>query len=121
MTPAARRRALGGFGLALLLLAGCEAPGGAGSCGAREVMLRNASGVAIEQAYGGSGAAAGWGAELLGPTPLPAGAGRTIRLPAGAQAVRLVWVNGRAAELAGVDLCAISTLTLTDAALRADR
>jgi len=41
-----------------------------------------------------------------------------LRLPAGARAVRLVWVNGRAAEMHGVDLCAIASLTLTDSVLQ---
>lgn len=104
-------------GLGLLLLAACGAPGPAG-CGAREVTLRNASALPIEQAYGGDGTPGGWGAELLGPTDLAPGARRTLRLPARAQAVRLVWANGRAAELHGVDLCGVASLTLTDQVLR---
>jgi hypothetical protein len=115
------RAGLACAGLALLLAAGCAAPGPGGGCGPRDVALRNASALAVEQAYGGSGASGGWGAELLGPAELPPGASRSIRLPAGAQAVRLVWVNGRAAELGGIDPCAISGLTLTDTTLRAER
>ena len=118
-----RRRALLPA-LALPALAGClpaGQPGAAAACGPREVLLRNASAMAVEQAYGGSGAPGGWGAELLGPAELPPGASRRLRLPAGTRAVRLVWVNGRAAELGDIDACAIGTLTLTDAALRAER
>ena len=110
------RRALVPATLALLL-PGCEGatPGG---CGARSLPLRNASTLAIEQAYGGDGSAGGWGGELLGSSVLPPGESRAIRLPAGARAVRLVWANGRAAELHGVDLCAIPGLTLTDRGLQ---
>ncbi len=107
--------------LALVLAAaGCAAPG-SGGCGPRDVVLRNASALAIEQAYGGAGAPGAWGVDLLGPTELPPGASRTLRLPAGAKAVRLVWVNGRAAEIADLDVCAISSLTLTDTTLRPER
>lgn len=102
--------------LGLLLLAGCG-DGGRIGCGAREVTLRNASGLAIEQAYAGDGTPGGWGAELLGPGDLAPGASRPLRLSAGAQAVRLVWTNGRAAELHGADLCGVAALTLTDSGL----
>lgn len=117
--PAAGRRArflLAGM-FASLLMAGCEAstPGG---CGARSVILRNASGLAIEQAYGGNGSPGGWGVDMLAGTTLAPGESRPVRLPAAARAVRLVWVNGRAAEMHGVDLCAISGLTLTDRVLQ---
>lgn len=117
MTHHARLRCLLPLVGGLALLAGCEAAT-TGGCGAREVTLRNASALPIEQAYGGNGTAGGWGAELLGPTDLAPGASRPLRLPAGAKAVRLVWANGRAAEMHGVDLCAISSLTLTDTVLQ---
>lgn len=119
MSAPLRRLLLAGLGLALL--AGCAAPGSPSACGARDVTLRNASALAIEQAYGGNGQPDGWGRDLLGSTELAAGASRTIRLPAGAQAVRLVWANGRAAEMHGVDLCGLATFTLTDQALHGDR
>lgn len=104
--------------LGMLLLAGCTATGG---CGARDVTLRNASALPIEQAYGGDGTPGGWGGELLGPTDLAPGQSRAVRLPAGARAVRLVWANGRAAELLDADLCTVAGLTLTDQVLRAER
>ncbi len=119
-----RLRAFGGYGRSLLagvfaslLLVGCEAPT-PGGCGARSVTLRNASGLAIEQAYGGNGSTAGWGADLLAGGVLAPGESRAIRLPAAARAVRLVWVNGRAAEMHNGDLCAISGLTLSDRGLQ---
>lgn len=102
-----------------LAMAAC-APTGQPGCGAREVTLRNASSLAIEQAYGGDGSPGGWGADLVGANPLPPGAAAALRLPGGTRALRMVWVNGRAAELGGIDGCAIGLVTLTDTALRAE-
>lgn len=113
-----RRPVLPVLGLALALAA-C-APTGQPGCGAREVTLRNASGLGIEQAYGGDGTPGGWGAELIGADPVPPGAAARLRLPGGTRALRMVWVNGRAAELGGIDGCAIGLVTLTDATLRAE-
>jgi len=113
-----RRPGLLALALPLGLLA-C-APTGQPGCGAREVTLRNASGLAIEQAYGGDGAPGGWGADLIGGNPLPPGAAAPLRLPGDTRALRMVWVDGRAAELGGIDGCAIGLITLTDQALRAE-
>lgn len=117
-----RRPAFLALGLALglaLALAAC-APTGQSGCGPREVTLRNASSLAIEQAYGGDGTPGGWGAELIGASPLPPGAARALRLPGGTRALRMVWVNGRAAELGAIEGCAFASVTLTDTALRAE-
>lgn len=109
---AAAFRAIG----ALALLAGCTAQT-QGGCGARSLPLDNRSALPVEQAYAGDGAPGGWGPDLLRPADLPPGARRVLALPAGARALRLVWANGRAAEMHGVDLCAVSALTLTETGL----
>lgn len=130
------RRRAGRPALPLLLLlaaagaaAGCARaplrPGAGSSCGPREVTMVNASAAAVEQIYIGTGAPSGWGADLLGPRggrgELPSGGALPLRLPAaGPYAVRVVWVDGRAAELGGVDGCATARITLSDAALRAE-
>lgn len=117
--------------LALAALAGGAAgcaplprpiPGGtAAACGPREVQVVNASSLAIEQLYLGSGEPSGWGADLLIRGPLPPGAAIGLSLPGpAAQALRAVWVNGRAAEIAGLDACVVRRITVQDAAIRAE-
>ncbi len=107
-------------------LAGCGAPAAlrpAGSCGPREVQVVNLSSLAVEQFYLGTGAPGGWGADLLaGRGELPSGGALALRLPPGPapSALRAVWVNGRAAELGGMDGCAAARITLTDGAVRAE-
>jgi len=102
------------------LAAGCTPAGQPLGCGPREVTVINGSALAVEQLYLGSGAPAGWGANLLAQNLLPPGASLSLHLPgAGPHAVRAVWVNGRAAELPGLDGCSTQYIMVRDAALQA--
>lgn len=107
--------------LALLAAAGCAGDGGL--CGGRDIGLVNASSLGVEQVSLGTGAPNGWGADLLGQRPaLPQGAAMTLPAVGGArtQAVRVVWVNGRAAELGGLDGCRFQRLVVQDGGMRAE-
>ena len=107
--------------LAAALLAGCAGSGTRETCGPRGVPLVNASGLAVEQLYLGTGTPPAWGTELLGRAGLPAGAGMTLPLPGtGSHALRAVWANGRAVELQGVDGCATGRVIILDGGLRAE-
>ncbi len=108
-----------GLGLATMLAA-C-AGSGAGGCGPRPLAVANLSAVAVEQLYFGSGAPEGWGADLLGQAGLPSGTNAAVTVPErGAAAVRVVWRDGRAVELGGINACRIGRVTVLDAALRAE-
>jgi len=105
------------------LLAACAAPSGGGerSCAPRPATLTNASSRTVEQVYLGNGAPSGWGADLLQGQELPSGASMNLTLPgAGPHAARIVWTDGRAAELPGIAGCTTSRITVLDTALRAE-
>ncbi|WP_421989659.1 hypothetical protein [Roseococcus sp.] len=105
-----------------LLLAACAAPpsGGTGGCDGR-IQLRNASSLAVEQLYVSTAGPADWGRDLLAPGHLPAGATQTVMARSGLNAVRVVFANGRAAEMAGMDVCANPILTVLPNGLQAGR
>lgn len=114
------RRAL----LLLPLLASCagEAPGPAAMLGCPgEVRLRNAGPLAVEQAYLSPAGPANWGRDLLAPGTLPPGEERVVRVAPGRHAVRIVFVNGRAAEMAALDVCATPDLRITPTEVLAGR
>jgi hypothetical protein len=112
--------------LLLVALAACGPaglqPGRLGCGGTREVALVNASSLPVEQLYLGNGRPDGWGRDLLGQaSPLPSQRSLALRLPgARGQAVRAVWVNGRAAEIGGLDGCGVQRIVVTDGAMRAE-
>lgn len=102
--------------LALLPLAACG--GGERGCPG---LLANASGQAIEQFYVAREGAAGWGADLLPGGDLAPGASLPFRYPAeGRYGLRAVWVNGRAAEMQGVEACRASRVTVRDGSMLAE-
>jgi hypothetical protein len=117
--------------LPLLLLAACAGPQAPAPAGPRaaapregctgQIFLRNASGQAIEQIY--AGRPGDWGSELMPQGTLPPGAQGAFRLgvpPAGQRTgFRVVFVNGRAAELNGVDICETPAVTVLPDAMRA--
>jgi hypothetical protein len=96
-----------------LLLAACAGPAANGGC-AGGFTLSNQSGREIEQLY------AGGAQDLLDPGTLPLGAQRSF-FAAGAQAARLrvVFTDGRAAELGPVDLCALPVVVVSQGGIRA--
>lgn len=110
--------------LALLpLLAGCAAAPSAVStlgCGG-EVRLRNLGSMTVEQAYFRPIASAGWGRDLLAPgTLLPGGETPVVAQP-GENAVRIIFANGRAAEMPAMDVCATPILNIQPTSLLAER
>lgn len=102
-----------------LALAGCG--GGAAGCRPAEAQATNASAAPVEQLYLAPDAAA-WSTDRLGPEGLPPGASRPIRLAGGPGrlALRVVWADGRAAELPGIDGCTTRRLLILDDGLRAE-
>ena len=104
--------------LALLAvaLAGCGGPGG---CRPAAAVVENASATPIEQFYMAPDGTADWGADLLS-ADLPSGASLPFRFAgAGRTVLRVVWADGRAMELPGVDGCAIRRVTVSDAGMQA--
>lgn len=100
----------------LLLLGAC----GGGDRGCPTVLL-NASGQALEQFYLAREGSEGWGADLLPDRDLSPGASLPFRFPAeGRYGLRAVWVNGRAAEMQGVEACRATRITLRDGSMQAE-
>lgn len=110
--------------LLLPLLAAC-AGGGAGPAGTigctGEVRLRNIGSMMVEQAYFSAAGPGNWGQDLLAPGTLPAGDDRAVVVTPGRNAVRIVFANGRAAEILAMDVCATSTLSIAPNELVASR
>jgi hypothetical protein len=108
--------------LLLPLLAACAAPpsGGTGGCDGR-IQVRNAAPIAVEQLYVSSAGPSDWGHDHLAPATLASGAARSVVVRPGLNAVRVVFVNGRAAEMAGMDVCANPILTVQPNGLQAGR
>lgn len=108
----------------LPLLAAC-AGGEGGSvatlgCGG-EVRLRNIGSMTVEQAYFSPAGPADWGPDLLAPGTLPPGGEKLISARPGRNAVRIVFANGRAAEMPAMDVCATPSLSIQPTGLLASR
>jgi hypothetical protein len=101
----------------LLALAACA--GRSTACRSPALTVANRSGLAIEQLYLAPSAAEEE-ADLLGPLPLRPGEERRFPLPrpATASRLRVVWVDGRAAEIARFDVCATPRVTVLDSSLQ---
>lgn len=110
--------------LAPLLLAACAgdgAPSGPlGGC-TGPVTLRNEARLAVEQFYASPTGPGAWGPDLLAPNTLPVGGAFPTRVPAGTSHYRVVFVDGSAAEIGGLDSCRISTVTVTGREIRGGR
>ena len=82
--------------------------------------VANASSGTVERLYFSHASLGSWGADQLGERVLPPGRNTGYRAAnAGAYDFRVVWANGRASELRGVDICRASLITVTDHGLRA--
>lgn len=105
-----------------LLLAACATPpsGGTGGCDGR-IQVRNAAPVAIEQLYVSTAGPSDWGRDFLPRETLAPGAVQSFAVRPGLNAVRVVFVNGRAAEMSGMDVCANPVLTVQPNGLQAGR
>lgn len=108
----------------LALLAACAgdgAPSGPlGGC-TWPVTLRNEARQAVEQFYASPTGPGAWGTDLLAPNTLPVGGAFPTRVPAGTNHFRVVFVDGSAAEIGGLDSCRISTVTVTGREIRGGR
>ena len=122
-----RKRSL--LGLAplglVLALAGCMPP-------TQTVVVRerscdtsfrvvNASSGTVERLFFSHASQSGWGNDQLGEAVLPPGRASNYRAAnTGAYDFRVVWANGRAAELRGIDGCTTLRVTVSDSGLRAE-
>lgn len=110
--------------LLLPLLAACGT--GAGDSMATlgcsgELRLRNQGPMAVEQAFVSARGPGDWGPDLLAPGTLPPGAEQVVRGTPGRNSVRIVFANGRAAEMPGLDVCATPSLAIQPTGLLASR
>ena len=107
----------------LALLSGCASgPQGVATLGCGgEVQLRNTGQQTVEQAYFRPVGAVDWGQDRLAPGTLPPGAAMTVTANPGINDVRLVFTNGRAAEMPALDICTAPVLTIQPQGLLAGR
>lgn len=110
--------------LLLPLLAGCAGAGGdtVASLGCSgELRLRNQGPMTVEQVFVSPRGPAQWGPDLLAPGTLQPGAEQVVRGGPGRNAVRIVFANGRAAEMLALDVCANPNLSISPTGLLASR
>ncbi|HEV7458864.1 MAG TPA: hypothetical protein VGN96_18980 [Roseococcus sp.] len=82
--------------------------------------IANQSGLTVRELYFSPSAVSGWGADQLGRSMLPPGRFVNYRAANAARYdFRVVWVNGRAAELRGVNICAARQVTIRNSGLSA--
>ncbi len=80
----------------------------------------NNSGATVERLYFSHSSQGGWGADQLGQSVLPPGRQVSYRAAnTGNYDFRVVWANGRAAEIRGVNVCRASRITVTNGGLQA--
>jgi hypothetical protein len=86
-----------------------------------EVRLRNVGNMAVEQAFFSAAGPGNWGPDLLTAGDIPPGGARAVMATPGRNAVRIVFANGRAAEMPAMDVCTTSTLSIAPTELIASR
>ncbi len=108
----------------LALLAGCGTPppppqAEKPACRTSPVRVTNNSALAVEQLY--LGAPGAWGRDLLAGSELAPRASYNLARPGeGRFNLRLVWVNGRAAEFPALDGCYVSRVEIAEGGMRAE-
>jgi hypothetical protein len=113
------------LGAAAFVLAACteDSRGGpvTGSAGCdTSFRLVNNSSVTVRNLYFSHSSRSGWGVDQLGANVIAPGRSATYRAAnAGSYDFRVVWANGRAAELRQVNICRASQIIVTDGGLRA--
>ena len=96
-----------------------EAPSSRSSCEG-ELHVINASSRTVDRLFLARLSLEGWGSDRLGQEVLrPGGSARYRATALGAQDVRVVWADGRAAELRQIDPCATGTIRVEDRGLKA--
>ena len=124
-----RRLALGSLAAAALMLGACtpQQPQQVvvvqqpvtQACDTSFVVVNNSS-VTVERLYFSHSSLGAWGADQLGQSVLPPGRNVSYRAAnAGNYDFRVVWTNGRAAEVRGVNICRASRITVTNGGLLA--
>jgi hypothetical protein len=84
------------------------------------IRFENTSSLTVVNLYYNPAPVATWGPDRLGQNVLRPGATSNVRLSyARPYDFRVVWQNGRASELRGVDICRVSRVSMTNAGLRA--
>lgn len=80
----------------------------------------NSSAVVVQQLFFGSSMQRAWGADQLGQDVLSPGQAKAYRASySGNYDFRVVWANGRTADLMAVNICAVNQITVTNGGLRA--
>jgi hypothetical protein len=77
-------------------------------------MVTNAAPQAVEQLYASRAGGVDWGRDRLDAAGVPAGATRGFAVTPGRNSLRIVFSNGRAAEIANVDVCGTPRVTVTE-------
>jgi len=104
---------------AALLLASCAVQTGQPACQARRLEVANAAALPVEQLY--YGAPGAWGEDLLGGAGMAAGEARPVVLPGlPGLVLRVVWADGHAIELQGLDPCRNTRIVMAERVIRAD-
>jgi hypothetical protein len=111
-------------GLAALTLAGCQQEPAqrvvmvpTQACDTSFRVVNNSS-ATVGQLFFSHSTQGAWGADQLGSSVLPPGRFVSYRAAhAGAYDFRVVWANGRAAEIRGVNICRASQITVTNSGL----
>ncbi|SFK91483.1 hypothetical protein [Falsiroseomonas stagni] len=89
------------------------------ACDTSFVVVNN-SGATVERLYFSHSSLGGWGNDQLGQSVLPPGRQVSYRAAnTGNYDFRVVWTNGRAAEIRGVNVCRASRITVTNGGLLA--
>ncbi len=89
------------------------------ACDTSFVVVSN-SGATVERLYFSHASLGSWGNDQLGQSVLPPGRQVAYRAAnAGSYDFRVVWANGRAAEIRGVNVCRASRITVTNGGLLA--
>jgi hypothetical protein len=89
------------------------------ACDTSFVVVNN-SGATVERLYFSHSSLGAWGADQLGQSVLPPGRQVSYRAAnTGNYDFRVVWANGRAAEIRGVNVCRASRITVTNGGLLA--
>ena len=84
------------------------------------IRFENTSSLTVTNLYYNPGPVATWGPDRLGQNVLRPGASTSVRMSyARPYDFRVVWENGRSAELRNVDVCSVSRVSMTNAGLRA--
>ena len=102
-----------------LLLASCAVQTGRPACQARRLEVANAAALPVEQLY--YGAPGAWGEDLLGGAGMAAGEARPVVLPGlPGLTLRVVWTDGHAIGLQGLDPCRNTRVVMAERVIRAD-